>query len=96
MRTLKPTGKADVPRYVQEAWEINERINARAHTHAVDDPSIDGGFDDLGARPTQDDVIEISSDEDDEGVFAIEYAAYGGLLLVPEGFVAVLVKENLA
>ncbi|KAH9835181.1 uncharacterized protein C8Q71DRAFT_764520 [Rhodofomes roseus] len=66
-RTPKPTGKAEVPWWVEEAWTIEELINERAHLRTLDD---DAGIDGVEQPERQQgdvepDVIEIfDSDEE--------------------------------
>jgi len=63
-RTPKPTGRAEVPWWVEEAWMIENDINERAHVRSVDDDGIDGVGDD---QANNHDVIEIfDSDEEDD------------------------------
>ncbi|KAH9841822.1 uncharacterized protein C8Q71DRAFT_720904 [Rhodofomes roseus] len=65
-RTPKPTGDAEVPWWVEEAWIIDNSINERAHVRPLDD---DEGIDGVGgAQGDEHDVIEIFDSDEEEPI----------------------------
>lgn len=57
MKTKKPTGDAEVPWYVERAWEVEEQIILKSNTLTIDDAELAEASDDGS-------VIELSSDDD--------------------------------
>lgn len=54
VKTKKPTGDAEVPDYIELAWEIEDLMNEKAGTRDIDDEDL------------VDDVIDVSDGEDGE------------------------------
>ncbi|KAH7903465.1 hypothetical protein BJ138DRAFT_1107648 [Hygrophoropsis aurantiaca] len=60
-RMEKPTGDVELPEYVERAWTIEDRINAKSGTVAIDDLEWDEG-----KASDAPEVIEIPSDDEDD------------------------------
>ncbi|KAH9919513.1 uncharacterized protein B0H18DRAFT_957474 [Fomitopsis serialis] len=63
VRTPKPTGRAEVPWFVEESWEINDLIEQRAHVRPLNDARIDGVE---RSEMDERDIIEIEDTDDEE------------------------------
>ena len=66
-RTPKPTGHAEVPWWIEEAWTIDREINGCAHVRTLGD---DDGIDGVDEAPGQDDndIIEIFDTDEEEAL----------------------------
>ncbi|KAH9838635.1 uncharacterized protein C8Q71DRAFT_897019 [Rhodofomes roseus] len=64
VRTPKPTGKAEVPWFVEESWDINDLIEQRAHVRPLNDARIDSVEQPRGAGGQE--VIEIMDTDEEE------------------------------
>lgn len=64
VQTPKPTGKAEVPWFVEESWDINDLIEQRTHVCPLNDARIDSVEQPRGASGQE--VIEIMDTDEEE------------------------------